>query len=264
MTQLRQYHPGSLLLICGLLLASLSASAVPADTTRGAIPERPERTDADAQAIIDRHFEVIGGFRQYLSITSMLTVARLRQGAYEAIITTARQAPYYYRVETSPAHDPESEVRVEGSNGEQLWFIDTAQANPELTVEPWRYLQSYDFYGPLVDHQRKGIVFAYKGRQSFRGREADILRAWYPDGLSEELIFSAENGIMLGSRTQNPEDPELPDFVFLIANYQQFNRVLLPTEIHTLLGNRIMQTLSFESIVVNYDFDSALFDPPEI
>lgn len=253
-----------LLLVGALLLAGVNADATPANDSGASDQDRPERTAPAAQEIIDRHFAAIGGFRQYLSITSMLTVARVRQGSSEAVITTARQAPFYYRVETSPGHDPDSEVRMEGSNGEELWHIDTTQPDAELTVEPWRYVQAYDFYGPLVDHQRKGIIFAYQGRHAFRGREADVVRAWYPGGLIEDLMFSAENGIMLGSRTPNPEDPDQPGFVFLIANYQQFEGVLLPTEIHTLLGERLLQTLSFENITVNYDFDSAIFDPPAL
>lgn len=229
-----------------------------------AAEEKPQQTDARAQAVIDNHFATIGGFRRYLSIRSMLTVARVRQGAHETIITTAREAPFNYRVETSPAHDPDSEVRVEGSNGDKLWYIDTAKPDAGITVEPWRYVQAYDFYGPLVDHQRKDIIFAYRGKDSFRGREAEVLQAWYPDGTTEELFFSAANGIMLGSRSRDASNPDSPEFTFLIAQYQQFEGVLMPTEIHTLVGERVLQTLAFQSIVVNYDFDSSIFNPPDL
>lgn len=251
---------------CSLLLSGSIVGAEQADVSDAppVLPERPARTDARAQGVIDRHFEAIGGFRRYLSITSMITVARLRQGAYEAIITTARQTPYYYRVESSPAHDPESEVRVEGSNGDQLWYVDTARPDTGLVVEPWRYVQAYDFYGPFVDHERKEIVFAYQGKEVFRGREADILRAWYPDGTTEELFFSSESGILLGSRTPNPDNPAEPGILFLIANYRQVDGVYMPTEIHTVIGNRLLQTLTFEKIIPNFDFDSSLFDPPNL
>lgn len=232
--------------------------------TGPAAADKPDYTDDAAEQIIRDYFTAIGGYRHYLSIRSLLTVAEASQPGQTVVITSARESPYYARVESALAEQPLQPTRIEGSNGTQVWFYQPDKDVPEVQTEPWRYTPAYDFHGPLVDHQRKGIVYASIGNATFRDRPARVLRAWYPDGSVERLFFSSDNNLLLGSVSESSPLAQTPPLTNVVARYQEYAGILFPTEVHIYSGEQLVQTLIIRDIQTNHEFNSILFDPPSL
>ena len=216
-------------------------------------------TPPQAQSIVARHVEAIGGAAAYKAIRSIHARGRLEipaQGIVAAFeLFSARPAQMLYVV-TVPGIG-----RIEnGYNGQVGWSVSpisgpellTGRQLGEAAEEAW-------FDSPLHEAARISDLLTLD-QTMFDGRPAWRVRVVFHTGRDQIEYFDVETGLLIGSEASRATPQGIVPTVNVLRNYQKFGSLLHATTF-------VQRAMGFEQVVTltSCDYDqvpASTFDPP--
>jgi hypothetical protein len=123
-----------------------------------------------------------------------------------------------------------------------------------LELERIRYStrQFFKYFRP--DH-RRGEKVTLAGIEPRRGKRCYKLSYRYPDGLETIRFFSLENDQLVSTITENGVES-------VGVGAQVIDGIKFPEQIEYYEGDRMLHTITFESVYVNQPLASGIFDIP--
>ena len=245
-----------------------------ADTTREDADSRPSETLPDADQIIEKYYQAIGGKAAFDKIkTRVMKLSLLRpklvnSGTPKAAMINRgetwsaeiyQKAPdKYLAIVTSPRG-----IIYQGFNGTAGW-VKTPTGQREMRGQELAYIkQQADIYKELKLKDQYSL-FKVAGKEKVGNREAYVIEALNKDGRNERLFFDTQTGFLLRkiALTETPlgMDPEQTDY----EDYRDVEGVKLPFTLRVsyLDDNHLGTTRSITDIKHNILLDDNRFDAP--
>jgi len=231
---MRRFLSGSVL---GLTLLGLPALALAQDgadpvpeTQPVPAPAEPVEDLPTADEIFARHVEALGAPEKMKEIKSLRIEGRYVGAPFKfaARLTLWKQAPLQFHLRLAEPAGPTIELAFDKDIG---W-----ERQPGLgarLIEGIRRVErrdTADFWGEAnweeryLERETLGVI------PSFHGERAYGVHVRAVSGREKLLIFSAESGLFLGTRTMtvHPETGKPAEFETVLKPYKEFNGVKMP------------------------------------
>jgi hypothetical protein len=226
------------------------ASPSPLDSAPPAAPRA-------VREIVDRNIAARGGLERIKAIRTLVLRAPGR--------FMARARPFYWRV-----GDPDRpRTYAEGNDGSPWEYI----ADPGLVVRTTdapaaaaRHTAYFD--DPLVSSLEPGWRLELRGTERIGGRDADHLRATYPDGFQTDLYVDRETHLVIANRKVAPVHAFGAGVATetRIGGYREVSGVLFPTSFdeYVIATGRRLDDMSgtWTSLEANVPLPLGYFSPP--
>lgn len=135
-----------------------------------------------AEGLVAKNLAARGGIENIRAIRTLRMTGRLQQGGMMARITRLTSAPNLYRQEFTI----QGMTEIQSYDGTKGWQISpfAGRRDPELIGEDGLrgLVEDADFYGPLVDYQKKDNRLEFLGRDIVDGDEAYRLKVTLANG----------------------------------------------------------------------------------
>jgi hypothetical protein len=239
-----------MVLLTSLVLATL-ATATPVIT---------------ADAVIERYVAARGGLERMHGIRTMIYRGEYREGEHvspNAAVTLMR--PYYKLVGDAEHPNPDFAEGYDGSAWEFYRDPGIVVRTVGAASEAGRHAVYID--GPLIGYRERGWEVALAGKERIDGRDAWHLAITMPDGFRQDDFIDAETWLLIAERKAAPIHAfgNKVTSEERIGDYRDVAGVLFPfahKEVELSTG-RVLNEMRWKEIVVNHDFDAAVFSPPE-
>jgi len=217
-----------------------------------------------AQQILEKMIEALGGRNAAEGIKDMTrsgTIEMAAQGL-SGLITVYKKEPDKTRVDvkvmgriSSRAYDGKTGWRtnsqtggIEEMNGQQLADI-KKRAMPIVSI---------------LDPQKFGITFAYKGKEEIEGKEYFVLEEAYPDGFKATLYLDSKTYLIFKAKGKTSEltggEVELEQFQ---SDYKKVNGLLIAHSTVTYSSGKEIQKITWEKVISNTGLEDSLFKMPQ-
>ncbi len=135
-----------------------------------------------AEDLIAKNLQAKGGIEKIRAIQTLRTYATLQQGSFSLKLNMIAKVPDKLRQEAVI----QGMTQVTAYDGSSGWQINPFQGrrDPELVGddEMRGLVEEADFYGPLVDYEKKGSTVAYLGHDTVDGDDAYRIRVTLKNG----------------------------------------------------------------------------------
>ncbi len=212
------------------------------------------------QQILEKMIEVQGGKKAIEGIKDM-TLRGTLEMALQGIsgpITVYKKEPDKRRVDVevmgmvfSQAYDGEigwgtnpQTGGIEEISGEQLVEI-KRESMPVVSI---------------LDPQKYGITFTYKGKEEIEGKEYFVLDQAYPDGFKATLYLDSKTYLIFKTKVkttgQMGGEVEMEQFQ---SDYRKENGLMMAHSIVTYAGGEEVQKITVEEVSFNTGLEDSLF-----
>jgi len=135
-----------------------------------------------AEELVARNFAARGGLENIRAIRTLRMNGRLQQGGMMARVSRVTAAPNLYRQEFTL----QGMTEIQSYDGSQGWQISPFEGrkDPEFIGEDnlRGLVEDADFYGPLIDYQKKDNRIEYLGHDIVDGDDAYRLKVTLANG----------------------------------------------------------------------------------
>ena len=156
------------------------------------LSENKESLAENAEQVLDRYFEAIGGRENLLKIKSMkMTLTRLQTVNQETAFIRYYKYPHFSR---QTIVDPEITM---STDGQSVWKI-TSEGWTLDTRHPYKYTP--DIYNDFINYQERGISYRLLGIEVLDSEVLYHVLKIHEDGHTRDYYFSAESGLFVMER----------------------------------------------------------------
>ena len=156
------------------------------------ITENKNTLAENAEQVIERYLEAIGGRKNLLKIKTMkLTLTKLQTINQETAFIRYYKYPHYSR---QTIVNPEITM---STDGETVWKV-TSEGWELETQHPFKYTP--DIYSDFINYQDRGISYTLLGIEVLDSDVLYHLLKTYKDGHTRDYYFSAESGLFVMER----------------------------------------------------------------
>jgi hypothetical protein len=218
-----------------------------------------------ADEIVARYVEARGGAERLRSLRSVIYRGVYREGDYVSDHAAMALMRPFYKLVGDPDHpNPEFAEGYDGSAWEYYGDPGIVLRTVGAAAAAARHGNAID--GPLVDYRAKGSTVSVAGLETIGDRPAYRLRLRMPDGFEEDEFVDRETWLLVASRKVAP----VHAFGAAVSSETRFDDyrpaqgVLFPfaaREVEIATG-RVMNEMTWTSIVVNEKIDPSAFSPP--
>ena len=180
------------------------------------------------EELVSKHIAARGGMDTFKAITSLRM-----SGTLETQGTDVK-----FNAETKPDSIIRETLTLQGMSqvhvydGSEAWQIDPfgGRRDPErMGEEDARDLiETYDFYGPLVDYQRKGSRIEYLGHSSVDGDDALLLKVTLRNGDIVKCYLDPDTFLEIRRERQMFVRGKVHKGVTNLGSYKKVNGVYFP------------------------------------
>lgn len=276
-----------ILLSAAFLLTGAVLSAQDNGASRGeAFPEleAPRTTDETAARLIALNLKARGGSEALRGLYALRQRGLLREGGTEYRFTELAKAPNRLRIELRHREYGRPHSILFGTDGEILWQQQTSPklAPPSEIADSQQAatLRAFRFEDDLLDYERKGHTFGFRGREEVQGRRSYAVQGRLSSGEEIWLYFDPETFLLL--RESRPQ-AFAGRSVLIDRDYQRYERfhlpitypkpekgeepppvptVLLPTRWVLRADGGILRSVDVSSTEVNPELPNSLFEQP--
>jgi hypothetical protein len=220
--------------------------------------------DPSCDEIIARYAAARGGDARLAAVRTIIYRGTYKEGDVSFPAALSLMRPYYKLV-----GDPEKldTTFAEGYDG-STWEL---YGDPGLVVRTvgaasaaGRHATSVD--GPLIGYRERGWAVVSKGRTPIGDRAAYRLTVHMPDGFEMDEFIDSESWLLIAERKSAPVHAFGQKVLSeeRISDYRAVAGVLFPfvhREVEITTG-RILNEVTWTSIVVNREIDVSRFSPP--
>ncbi len=183
--------------------------------------------------LVAKNIEAKGGIEKIKAIKSTRTVGKLQQGSFSAQLSVDAKEPGQVR-QSFTIQGMTQTVAYDGSTG---WQISPFQGrrDPELLGEDdlRGVVEDADFYGPLVDYEKKGSTISYLGHDTVDGDDALRLKLTLRNG--DILYYYLDPDTYLEIRTEKVQfiRGAVRETFSEFGSYKKVNGVYFPFSIES-------------------------------
>lgn len=251
---------GGLCLLAGLATLSLSAQGIqPVEPTA-------RTTDSTAAKIIALHLQARGGLPALRELQSLRLTGIVEEGNERHEVVWSRQSPDKLRVQRSREHLGWTYEDLSGTDGQQVWkqVLQPEKGPPLEMSEPEAKLFALeaDFWGPLVDADRKGHVFTYEGPANVAERPAYLVKGYLAGGAEVYYYFDQQTFHILNYGAQESFGGRTVNVDRLPLGLRNFGGVWLETGYEYRTGGQRYRRVEFTKIEPNVALAPELFTMP--
>jgi hypothetical protein len=237
------------------------AAVVPLTTNASAAPTLPS-----AQAILAHYIDAIGGERNVQAVRSVLVKGKYIEGndSFDAVM--AKMKPYYKLVGDPDKRSTDFEEGYDGSAWE--FYGDPGIVLRTVGAASAAARHGLWLVSPLANAADQGSTIEVIGLEEISSRPAYHLRVRMRDGFEEDEFVDAHNWLWVASRKVAPVHAFGAKVTSqtIYGDYRTVNGVRFAfegkeTDIAT---GKVLNEFTTTSIVVNRDFDPAVFSPPKL
>lgn len=234
----------------GLLFCTLSCLGSTAPATLPSVSE-----------LLDRSNAAVGGVDAIVNKTSYAVRLRFEENGriYRGYVWG--RPPYDYRLEIHVDGIPGA-VYTESSNGERIWRIALTKEGPKFEEEEWYYRPAFDFFGPNIHPEEKGISYSIVERTEFEGTRAYKVEVTYPGDRRELVYFACGSALPLGYCKKEEIDNEEKEVLTVITEYEFVGDVLVSRAMNDFVDGNLRRTVTLENLIFDQPLQDYLFEPP--
>lgn len=214
-----------------------------------------------AADLLARSNEAIGGVEAIKSKTSYTVRLLFEEEGRDYRGFVWGRPPYDYRLEIHVNGIP-GPVFTESSDGTRVWRISLTKEGPKFEEEEWYYRPAFDFFGPTIQTEEKGIAYNVLEQTMFEGTRAYKVEVVYPRDRREIIYFARGSALALGYRKTEEIDEEEKEVVTVITEYDFKDDLLVSKRMVDYVDGDIRRTVTLESLVFNEPLPDHLFAPP--
>lgn len=213
-----------------------------------------------AEEILKKMIEVQGGKKTFESIKDMTMTGTIEmpvQGL-SGTLTLYKKEPNKRRVDVELMGMVFSEVYDGitgwGTNPQTLAVEDMDEAQLAEAKREAMPIVS------ILDPQKYGLVYAYKGKENIEGKDYFVLHQTYPDGFEATLYLDTETYLIFKSRakTTGPMGGEVEVEQFQ-SDYRKVNGMLIAHAIVAYVSGEEVQKVTLDKVSFNTGLEDSLF-----
>lgn len=228
----------------------------------------PAKSDAASLKIIANYLKVKGGINRILSIQNRVSQAHISEGKSEYNYTLWEAPPCQFHQKKVVSKLGREYVTLTGFDGEVSWIYDLTQKHPfpkeTSKADVKKFKRSYDFHGPFIDSESKGILFEYEGKVKSRKRDNYLVKLYYPNGLHEYYYFDAKNFMISRRGWKENIGGSIVNKDEFITSYTKINGVWIADTIELAIENQVFGKITIQKIEVNQPVEANLFSIPKV
>lgn len=213
------------------------------------------QTPSDAEAIIARHLEAVGGEDRLRAIISMVLDCRVGNvSGNPRRLTRYFRSPNFYRLEV------EGSSGATVTDGHRVWEVSeegwVEYSRPNTTIDMNMQNMFYD----LLFYEEKGIVYEHVGAEVLAGSSVHKVKKTHRDGSTHDLYFSETTGLLTLERSEFAGELHQVSYF----NYRDVGGMRMPFYLVVSYDHLYpLHVLWLEAVNLNVYLDTALFTPPE-
>lgn len=229
----------------------------------------PEKTDATAAKLIDLHLQARGGAAAISALSGIEYSGTLKEGKsiydfdvhyHDGKVRIAQEYEHLGRIYTS--------IRV--LNGEEGWSQKLspkkekakAMKGGDTQAIKWDMVTMSSVYRHLLNWREKGHVFAFEGKENYRGKPIYLVKAKLSDGPIVFYYFDQKNFLLraMGFRQKFAGGETNVDWVPL--KMERLSGVLVETEFEWQVDGNAYRTITYDRIAPIHSPDMSLYKMP--
>lgn len=214
-----------------------------------------------AADLLARSNEAIGGVEAIKDKTSYTVRLLFEEEGRDYRGFVWGRPPYDYRLEIHMNGIP-GPVFTESSDGERVWRISLTKDGPHFEEEDWYYRPAFDFFGPTINTETKGITYKVLEPTMFEGTRAYEVEVTYPQDRREIIYFARGSALALGYRKTEEIDDEEKEVVTVITEYDFIEDLLVSKRMVDYVDGAVRRTVTLESLIFDEPLQDHLFKPP--
>ncbi len=225
--------------------------------------ESPEASLPEAESLFETHIEKIGG-REKVFAQKNRRIYGVFEGQpfkFAARLTTWMDAPDKMRTKISEPAGTTIEI---GFDGETAWRHVAGRDAALLEGEAEDATRdAADFHGQ-ANYKDRYISIRTIGSGELLGRSVYIVRAAWPSGKTEHVLFDRDSGLYVGVQYTIPtDDGKGRDILTIVDGYKPFGGVLYPTTITQMTTDGgVLAKYTYRDVEVDVDDGFDDYGPP--
>lgn len=176
----------------------------------------------NAEAVIERHVEAIGGREAVMAIRTMIVKGRnARLGSDDMPLIRYQKQPGLSKQMRTPGSK-----NYTLSDGENTWTV-TPEGRTEITAWWGKSIRHDRIDGNFINYQERSIRYDFIGLKSFDTEPFVYyhLRRTFADGYSEDLCFDIDSGLLHAVWSTSSPIKDSPRILF---QYKRVGGMLFP------------------------------------
>lgn len=229
--------------------------------------EAADRTLPSADEIVEHNVRARGGLEKLRGLRAIIYRGVYREGKDEMPGAAMAMMRPYFKLVGDPEHlNPAFAEGYDGSAWEYYGDPGIVVRTVGAAAAAARHGLWID--GPLTDYREKGSSLTVLGIEPIAGRPAYRLRLRMRDGFEEEEFVDTQNWMVVASRRVAPVHA-FGETVRSETRFEDFRPVegivfsFRSSEVE-MSSARVLNTMTWTSIVVNPVIDPSVFSPPSI
>jgi hypothetical protein len=219
-----------------------------------------------ARSILAHYIDAIGGERNVQAVRTILIKGKYVEGSDSFDAVMAKMRPYYKLVGDPDKRSKDFEEGYDGSAWE--FYGDPGIVLRTVGAASAASRHGLSVVSPLADAAEQGSTIELIGPEEISNRPAYHLRLRMRDGFEEDEFVDAQSWVWIASRKVAPVHAFGAKVTSqtLFSDYRTVNGVRFAfegkeTDIAT---GKVLNEFKTTSIVVNREFDPAVFSPPKL
>jgi len=213
--------------------------------------------------ILQKHYQAIGGEEAWQAIETLKFT-----GSMYTKDATFKTAAVYKRPEMCRLDFQAGRLYfMEAYDGKIPWQMNPGTRNGPKILKGKRaneMIDTCDFEGPLVDHNKKGHKIKYLGREKIEDRWAYLLEVKFKTGNTDTYYLDTETYLPFLVKGNTTIQDQTVNTAINISEYIEIGGILIPFSYEFIVdGNPSTETLKIKTVELNNEMDDDIFKLPK-
>ena len=217
----------------------------------------------DADELIAKHLEAIGGEKNLRAIESVKATGKFMTQGMEIPFTMTHKRPNRMRLEAQVM----GMTMVQCYDGERGWAVNpmtgSEDPQPMSEIEEKGFKLQADMDGLLVDYADKGYTVEYLGEDEVEGTAAHKLRLDTGEDIVLEYFIDNDYVLIIKQDSKLTFEGNEIESSTNKSDYQEIEGMVVPFAIETRRGDAVMNQIMIETVEYDVPVDETIFVMPE-
>ena len=213
--------------------------------------------------ILRKHYEAIGGDEAWKAVETLKFT-----GSMYTKDATFKTAGIYKRPNICRVDYQSGRLYfMEAYDGEVAWQMNPpSRTGPEILKgkRAKEMMDTCDFDGLLIDHEKKGHKIRYLGSEEIEDRRALLLEVKSSSGNTDIYYLDDETYLPFMVKGKTTIQDQTVDTTIKISEYLEIQNIKIPFSYEFIVdGNPSSESLKIKTIELNSEFDDDIFHLPK-